>query len=154
MMWILCAGFGIILLLFFMRKFVRHVTSLGEYRRKLEAAEARMQRELEKDLRKLPVSETLAPVASGLREIIELHGTDVPCQIHVLGEPVRIEAHMPSGVIVIQYRRKPAGRERSGCYWEARTPDGKIHVCRDLQGLMSLAEQLFEAEGCITKILI
>lgn len=154
MFWIMGISFGAVMLFYLMRRLVRRQTSLEVYRRKLEKDEARIQREIDHDLRHLPVSETLAPIVSGLREILELHGSGVSCEIVPLREPTRIEARLPSGVLVIQYRLKPVGRERTGSYWEARTPDGKIHVCRSLDALMRLAQQTFDADGCITKILI
>lgn len=149
MLWILSAGFGTLMLFFLLRRLARHHTNLEAYRQKLHNAEADIQRKLDADLRRLPISETLAPVATGVREMLDLHGTGVPCEVHFPQDPPRVEVLLPHKTVTVQYRHKPVGRVRTGCYWEVAVSGEEPRVCRGLDEAMRLLGKALEAEGCM-----
>lgn len=167
MVWIFGLGFGCLALFFILRRLYRHQTSFEVYRKDKEAAHSRAEKALHRELLTLPPSETLAPVAAGVREMLALHGVGAPCVVTTPDSPARVCITLPDQqVLTIQYRMRPTGYTRSGCYWEIAAslpPDSPAPdspslnspiVCRNLNDLMHRIETQLVAAGCMEHPLI
>lgn len=146
MLWIMGLGFGSFILYFLIRRLTKQMTSFEDYRRQHDETLLQAERQRKKGLLTLPASETLAPITAGIREMLDLHGTGAGCIVQSLVNPPRIEVTTPSGILIVQYRLRPTGRVRSGCYWEVKTPDD-AHVCRNLNDVMRHIERYLEVNG-------
>lgn len=148
MLWVMGLFLGAVMLLFLIRRLNRKLTSFEDYREEKEQAHHKAESALHAELLTLPPSETLAPVAAGVREVLQLHGTGLTCSVKNLANPPRVEVQLPSGRLVIQYRLRPVGYVRTGCYWEVDTGDA-THVCRDLDAVMHHIEERLRQERCV-----
>lgn len=148
MLWVMGLFLGSVMLLFLIRRLNRRLTSFEDYREEKEQAHQKAESALHTELLTLPPSETLDPVAAGVREVLQLHGTGLTCSVKNMANPARVEVQLPSGGLVIQYRLRPVGHVRTGCYWEVDTGDA-THVCRNLDEVMRRVETRLRQEHCV-----
>lgn len=139
---------GSLILLFLLRRLNRGITSFEDYREEKEQARQKAESALHASLLIMPSSETLAPVAAGVREVLDMHGTGLVCSVANLANPARVEVQLPSGKLVIQYRLRPVGYVRTGCYWEVNTGHEAL-VCRSLEEVMRHVEERLRQEHCV-----